>query len=174
VVEGLRELSRSWPKEVHRLNVNSNQQTPGKHFIPYLARVFTAFSFLLLITASASAQSRCRGADTDSDHFIRVINLMMGPNWTEYRTSFRLPLVTSAQVTLVSDSTVCARAGQAMDAHALTVDPAPRPRSTIPLFVFQIGTSYAVVNLLSPNETDADFIYFFGPSWNFTGTSFSQ
>jgi hypothetical protein len=69
--------------------------------MPYLARVFTAFSFLLLITASASAQSRCRGADTDSDHFIRVINLMMGPNWTNYRTSFGLPLVTSAQITLV-------------------------------------------------------------------------
>lgn len=140
----------------------------------YLARTLTAFVFLFLMSDHASAQSRCRAADTDSNHFLRVINRMMGSDWAAYRTSFSLPLVTPTQITLASDSTVCARADQAMDAHARTVDPAPRPASTIPLYVFQIGTSYAVVDLLSPNDNDADFIYFFGPSWNFTGVSFSQ
>lgn len=67
-----------------------------------------------------------------------------------------------------------ARAGQAMDAYARTIDPAPRPASAIPLFVFQIGTSFAVVDLLSPNDNDADFMYFFSPTWDFKGTAFVQ
>ncbi len=143
-------------------------------YMRYLARTFTAVFFLLLASQQGFAQSRCRPHDEDSDHFLRVMNLMMGPSHAGYRTSLSIPLVTAAQITLVTDSTVCARAGQAMDALARTVDPAPRPPSTIPLFVFQIGTSYAVIDLLSPNDNDADFIYFFDPSWNFTGVSFSQ
>lgn len=35
----------------------------------YLARTLTAFVFLFLMSDHASAQSRCRAADTDSNHF---------------------------------------------------------------------------------------------------------
>ncbi|MGI8400224.1 MAG: hypothetical protein ACR2NS_01285 [Gemmatimonadaceae bacterium] len=61
-----------------------------------------------------------------------------------------------------------------MDDFARTMDPTPHPASTIPLYVFQIGTSHAIVDLLSPNDAGADFIYFFGPSWGFTDVAFSQ
>ena len=142
--------------------------------MPYLARTLTVAAFLLLMSDSASAQSRCRAADTNSAHFVRIFNLMMMPEHSISRTSNHLPLVKSSQITLVTESTVCSRAGQAMDSLGHARDGVTRPPSTIPLFVFQIGTSYAVVDLLSPNDNDADLIYFFGPSWNFSGISFSQ
>jgi len=129
---------------------------------------------LTLVPCHGSAQSRCRPADTNSDHFVRIFNLMMLPEHTATRTRKSLPLVTSAQITVVTDSTVCSRAGQAMDSLGYARDGVTRPPSTIPLYVFQIGASYAVVDLLSPNDNDADLIYFFGPSWNSTGISFSQ
>jgi hypothetical protein len=142
--------------------------------MPYLVRTLTAAAFLLLISDSASAQSRCRPADTNSAHFVRIFNLMMMPEHSISRTSNHLPLVKSSQISLVTDSTVCSRAGQAMDSLGYARDGVTRPPSTIPLFVFQIGTSHAVVDLLSPNDNDADLIYFFGPSWRFGGISFSQ
>jgi hypothetical protein len=142
--------------------------------MPYLARTLTAAALLLLISDPATAQSRCRAADANSAHFLRVIGLMMMPEHSISRTSNHLPLVNPSEITLVADSTVCSRAGQAMDSLGHARDGITRPPSTIPLFVFQIGTSHAVVDLLSPNDNDADLIYFFGPSWNFSGISFSQ
>jgi hypothetical protein len=140
----------------------------------HLSRALAAFVVLILVPGHGSAQSRCRAADTNSAHFLRVINMMMSPEHSASRTGNSLPVVTSAQITLVADSTVCSRAGQAMDSLSHARDGVTRPPSTIPLFVFQIGTSHAVVDLLSPNDNDADLIYFFGSSWNFTGISFSQ
>lgn len=140
----------------------------------YRTRTFAVLLVLGCVSAQAAPHNRCRPRDEDSDHFLRVINLMMRPEWASYRASFGLPFVTPKQIVLVSDSTVCANAGRAMDAFARTIDPAPRAPSTIPLFVFQIGTSYAVVDLLSPNTNDADFIYFFDSMWNYKGVSFSQ
>jgi len=99
----------------------------------------------------------------------------MDADMSDFRTSYNIPLVTSSQIILVTDSTTCARAGQAMDAFASTIDPTSRPAATTPLFVFQIGTqSFAVVDLLSPNDNDADFIYLFDSLWNFKGVSFVQ
>jgi hypothetical protein len=142
--------------------------------LPYLARTLTGVALLFLMPDCASAHSRCRPADANSDHFLRVINLMMLPQHSASRTGNGLPLVTSSQITLVADSTVCSRAGKAMDSLGYARDGVKRPPSTIPLFVFQIGTSHAVVDLLSPNDNDADLIYFFGPSWKLSGISFSQ
>ena len=140
----------------------------------YLNKRLTALVCLFLISGPTTAQSRCRPADTNSAHFVRVINLMMMPEHSISRTSNHLPLVKSSEITLVTDSTVCSRAGQAMDSLGHARDGVTRPPSTIPLFVFQIGTSHAVADLLSPNDNDADLIYFFGPSWRFSGISFSQ
>jgi hypothetical protein len=152
----------------------AHARRPRTTSMRYITRAFATMLMLACVSARELAQNRCRPRDEDSDHFLRVINLMMRPDWANYRASFGLPLVTSQQIALVSDSTICATAGQTMDAHARTVDPAPRAPSTVPLFVFRIGTSYAVVDLLSPNTNDADFIYFFDSSWNYKGVSFSQ
>jgi hypothetical protein len=149
---------------------NVDMATPMR----YVAKIFALVLTLGCVSEHAVAHNRCRPRDADSDHFVRVINLMMRPDGANYRASFGLPLASSQQIALVSDSTICAVAGQAMDAYARTVDPAPRAPSTIPLFVFRIGTSYAVVDLLSPNTNDADFIYFFDSTWKYKGVSFSQ
>lgn len=139
----------------------------------------SVIAFLGLAVVSANivgAQTTCHAASGDSDHFLRVIQAMMAADQQPVRTSFSLPLVTSSQISLVSDPSVCARAGQALDslANAWVPRSPPLPPSTTSLYVFQIGTSYAVVDLISPNENDADFVYFFDSLWSYTGVGASQ
>lgn len=123
----------------------------------------------------SDAQTSCRSANAQSDQFKGVITRMMDSDMADFRATYSMPLVTASQIALVADSAVCVSAGQAMDALASTMDPTPRPAATIPLWVYQIGTSYyAVVDTLSPNDNDADFIYLFDSSWNFKGFSFVQ
>ncbi len=127
-----------------------------------------------LTSSDLNGQTTCRAADEDSDHFLRV--LKASNNNPVLRARFSLPLVTPTQITLVSDPVVCARAGEAMIALARTwVPTAPDgPPPTTPLYVFRVGTSYAVVNLDSGNTADADFIFYFSPTWNHTGIGASQ
>lgn len=144
-----------------------------------MRKLQSGFAVLCVLLASSKvvgAQHTCHAASRDSDHFIRVINAMMAPDQQPVRTRFGLSLVTSSQITLASDPTVCTRAGQALDSLARAWVPTSPglPPSTTPLYVFQIGTSYGVVDLDSVNENDADFIYFFGTLWNHTGTAASQ
>jgi len=123
-----------------------------------------------------TAQTTCRAADSESQHFIRVIQAMMTPGSEAHRADRGLPLVSPSQVVLETDPVVCARAGQALAALGRTWDPnAPvLPPSTIALYVIRVGTSYAVIGLESPNDNDADFFFYFGPAWNHTGIGASQ
>jgi hypothetical protein len=139
-----------------------------------LSKPLTVLALLLAVSDRGQAQNRCRAAGWESAQFKGSLTRMMDSDQADVRAHFALPLVTPAQITLVSDSTVCARAGQAMDAYSRTVDPTPRGPSTIQLYVFQVGSSFAVVDTLTPNDADADFIYFFDASWNFTGFAFVQ
>ncbi|MGI8400220.1 MAG: hypothetical protein ACR2NS_01265 [Gemmatimonadaceae bacterium] len=140
----------------------------------YLLKNFTMLALIFAVADHVQAQTPCRTAGWESDQFKGILTRAMDSDMVDFRARYSLPLVTPAQITFVSDSTVCARAGAAMDAFASTFDTTARPASTVPLYVFQVGTSFAVVDLLTPNKSDADFIYFFGPSWNFTGVSFMQ
>jgi hypothetical protein len=144
-----------------------------------MRKLESTFAILCVLLASSKvlgAQHTCHAASGDSNHFLRVINAMMTADQQPLRTTFGLPLVTSSQITLVTDPTVCGRAGQALDSLARAWVPTSPglPPSTTPLYVFQIGTSYGLVDLESANENDADFIYFFGSLWNHTGIGASQ
>lgn len=131
---------------------------------------------LLGFSPTLGAQNTCRAADSHSQHFIRVMQAMMAPEHGPIRTSFALPLVSPSQIVLETDPVVCARAGEALDSLGRTWDPnAPvLPPDTIALYVIRVGTSYAVIDLESQNDNDADFIFYFGPTWNHTGVGVSQ
>ena len=68
------------------------------------------------------------------------------------RKLFMLPRADSAEINLVTDPAVCARAGLAMT-----------PRRVGPLYVFRIRSTYAVV--VERTGADTDGIYYFGPDW---------
>jgi hypothetical protein len=80
--------------------------------------------------------------------------------------AFRLPAVSPADVHLVSDPAICARAGQLMAAQK----PGQPPDTS--LYVYQIGTSFAVID----RHTDGDYdgIYYFDPDWRPSGSEFAQ
>jgi hypothetical protein len=69
------------------------------------------------------------------------------------RKLFMLPRAEPAEINLVTDPAVCARAGLAMT-----------PRKVGPLYVFRIRSSYAVID--DSTGADADAIYYFGPDWD--------
>jgi hypothetical protein len=138
------------------------------------ANALTVVCLLVVASARSEAQSSCRPANFESDAFLGVMKAMMDSDMVEFRSSYSIPLVTPAEISFVSDSTVCANAGVAMDALGLAIDSTSRAPSAISLFVFQIGTSYAVVDLLSHNTNDADFIHIFSSSWVYKGTAFIQ
>ncbi len=133
-------------------------------------------ALLLAWSAPLGAQNTCHPADSQSQHFIRVIKAMMTPEHAPLRTHFRLPLVPPERITIETDPAVCARAGQAIDSLGRSWVPnAPvLPRSTIPLYVVRVGTSYVVIDLISQNDNDGEFFFYFGPSWNHTGIGVSQ
>jgi hypothetical protein len=142
-----------------------------------MSRLATFFSVSLLLLGAAhdaSAQSTCRAADGESARFLGVLTRMMQADEAGLRTSMSVSLVDTSQIVLVTNSTVCVQAGQALDSLAYAINPVTHSPASIPLFVFQIGTSYAIVDLLSPNANDAEFIHFFSSSWQYTGTSFVQ
>jgi hypothetical protein len=81
--------------------------------------------------------------------------------------AFRLPPVSAADIHLVSDSAICARAGEILAAHQ---KPGQPPYTS--LYVYQIGTSFAVID----RHTDGDYdgIYYFDPNWRQSGSEFAQ
>lgn len=137
-----------------------------KSQILWLAPFLIAFTRL-------SAQQTCHRADVNSAHFIQVLLAMMdtAAARTALRTSLQLPVVPASQITLVTDSTVCARAGQAADSvfkvwePSSTLDP-----TTAPLYVIKVGTSYAVTDLNNVDDGESDFVFIFGPLWEYRGS----
>jgi hypothetical protein len=136
-----------------------------KSRILWLAPLLIAFNQL-------SGQQTCHRADVNSTHFIETLVAMMdtAAARTTLRTTLNLPVVAASQITLVTDSAVCARAGQAADSVAkvwepsMTFDPI-----TDPLYVIKIGTSYAVADLNNVGDGEKDFVFIFGPLWEYRG-----
>jgi hypothetical protein len=137
----------------------------------YLATT-VAINFLLCTSPVAvHGQSTCHTADDNSSRVIYILNRIMASDLSAGRDSLGLPLVSPSEVTLVTDSVVCARAGQATDSLVRVWNPTTQvpPNSTNPLYVFKIGTSYGVLDLNSPNEgAHYLFLLFFGALWNYS------
>jgi hypothetical protein len=124
---------------------------------------------LSIASQTSFAQSTCHTADRRSDHFIETVKQLMGADGAAARAHLSLPIVDSSQITLVIDPVVCARAGQALDSlnHAMQPDATIPPPDTLPLYVIQVGTSFAVADLNSQSTGDFDYLLFFGPLWQF-------
>lgn len=136
-----------------------------KSRILWLAPLLIAFNPL-------SAQQTCHTADVNSTHFIETLVAMMdtAAGRTALRTTLNLPVVAASQITLVTDSAVCARAGQAADSVASVWDPTlTLSPTTDPLYVIKVGTSYAVADLNNVDDGDGDFVFIFGPLWEYRG-----
>jgi hypothetical protein len=138
-----------------------------------MRKLFVVLCAFGLLPARAHAQTTCHPNDNWADHFRGALTAMMTPQGASLRTKFALPLVDSSQVSLVSDPVICARAGQALDSLGTAWAPTthgPHP-STGVLYVFRVGTSYAVIFQNSGSDLDGDSIYFFGSSWAYSGVA---
>ncbi len=137
-----------------------------KLFIPLLVSV------VFLVPAGARAQNTCKGADSTSARVIALINKLMAGDQAAARAKFALPLVTSSQIALSANPTLCAQAGTAANALTATWTGTTPPTSSAPLYVFQIGSTFAVVDPAAIGEDPYDVIWFFGVSWNYSGLLF--
>jgi hypothetical protein len=115
------------------------------------------------------AQSTCHAQDQRSDHFIAVVKQMMGPDGAPARAHLGLGIVDTTQILIVSDSAICARAGQALDSLNLALNPGATipPPDTLPLYVLQVGSSFAVADLNYSSTNDFDHLFFFTSLWQF-------
>jgi hypothetical protein len=132
----------------------------------------SALSFCLfcLLPVTLKAQNTCHCPDVNSDHFIYSLNKMMAAEQTAFRAKLSMPLVTSAEIYLVSDSTTCALAGAAADSMVKVWLPNETVSvSSTSLYVIKIGTSYAVADLNSPRTSEFAHVLIFGPRWEYRG-----
>jgi hypothetical protein len=138
-----------------------------------IGKLFLVLCASGLVPAWAYAQTTCHPNGNWADHFRGSLTTMMTPEGASLRTKFALPLVDSSQISLVSDPVVCARAGQALDSLATVWAPTTHGLhpSTGLLFVYKVGTSYAVIYQNSGPDLDGDIIYFFGSSWVYKGVA---
>ena len=128
-----------------------------------------------LLACGGEAKTRCRPSGWESAQYRGVLQRLMDADQANFRAQHKVPLVDPNSITLVSDPAVCEQAGRAMDSFARTIDPHGKHKpSTIPLYVYQVGEMHVVVDLLSPNDNDADFLYFFDDSWKSAGVAFVQ
>jgi hypothetical protein len=117
------------------------------------------------------AQQTCHRADVNSAAFIKGLNAMMDSSQRAFRAKLKMPLVASSTIALVSDPKICARAGFAADSIFKVWEPTAKLGPTHnPLYVIKIGTSFAVADLNSPSDSDGDWVFIFGPSWEYRGS----
>lgn len=137
----------------------------------YYAVIFVIGSTLSATPVMVQAQNACHPSDDNSSRVISMINGLMTPALSAGRDSAGLPLATPAEIMLVTDSVVCARAGRAVDSVVRVWNPNTQvpPGSTAPLYVFKIGSSFGVLDLNSPNQ-DAHriFLLFFSALWGYS------
>ena len=121
-------------------------------------------------SVQVGAQSKtCHAADNESAKVIRAVNALMKPESASLRTRLALPFASPSQIVLVSDSTICAQAGQALDSLARAWAPSqPQPpANSNPLYVVQVGSYFAVVDENGPPPNQSQFIFYFSPLWEF-------
>jgi hypothetical protein len=133
-------------------------------------------SFLLLTASliafhSVTSQQTCHGTDVHSAQFIKTLSAMMDTSRSAMRARLQLPLVSPAQIMVVNDAAVCAQAGLAADSIFKVWEPtATLQPTTDPIYVIRVGTSYAVADLNSPNDSEFDWVFIFGPLWEYRGS----
>lgn len=131
---------------------------------------FIAAAFVVGSAVEAAGQSKtCHGADGESAHVISAVNALMKPESASIRTRFGVPFASASQITLVTDSAVCARAGQALDslARAWAPNQPQPPADSDPLYVVQLGSDFAVVDGTTAPTEHYKLVFYFSPLWEF-------
>jgi hypothetical protein len=135
------------------------------------SRLLWVTPFVLAFHAAAG-QQRCHATDLNSAHFIKTLIAAMDTSGSAFRAKLQLPLVSSSAITLVADPAVCARAGLAADSIFKVWEPtATLDPTTDPIYVIKIGTSYAVIDLNNTDDSDFDWVFIFGPLWEYRGSA---
>lgn len=125
---------------------------------------------VLIAFHSAAGQQTCHAADVNSAHFIQTLKAVMDTSHSVLRAKLNLPLVSPSQITLVTDPAICARAGLAADSIFKVWEPtATLDPTTDPIYVITIGTSFAVADLNNPDDSSFDWVFVFGPLWEYRG-----
>jgi hypothetical protein len=120
---------------------------------------------------AVGGQQKCHAPDLNSAHFIATLNAMMDTSQTAFRAKLQMPLVTSSAISLVRDPAVCAKAGFAADSIFKVWQPAATLGPTTDrIYVIKVGTSYAVADLNSADESEFDWVFIFGPLWEYRGS----
>jgi hypothetical protein len=126
---------------------------------------------LLIAFRPAASQQTCHGADANSDLFIKSLIALMDSSHSATRAKLRLPTVNTSAIKLVTNGSVCARAGLAADSIFKVWEPtAVLGPTTDPIYVIRVGASYAVADLNSPDDSDGDWVFIFGPLWEYRGS----
>ena len=109
-------------------------------------KVFALALFLAVIVAPNKASGQaCKAADATSARVAAEVRRIATTN-NAIRDSLHLPLVTAAQVVLVSDTATCSRVRQALDSMIVTTTSDPINLGPRAIYTIQVGTFYAVVN----------------------------
>lgn len=131
-------------------------------------RVLPILLSVFLVAHPALAQATCHAADEHSADVINQITGMMD-SWVDAQTrsEFGVSLVSPSEITLVSDSATCARAGEVVDSLLHVWHPtATIPPWQAPLYVFKIGSSYATMDRSNPDQPGYG-VMFFTPLWSY-------
>jgi len=127
-----------------------------------------AVVLLTLASLPLQAQSRtCHAANDTSANVIKAVNAMMTPQAGSLRSQAGIPLVSSSEIVLVTDASICARAGQALDSLAYAWAPTQpaSPANSDALYVIQLGSDYAVVDPPSAKLEHFGLILYFSGVW---------
>ena len=134
----------------------------------YFRRLILGMSVLSFCfsTRAVAQGATCHSADAVSSSLLGLFKKLMGAD-SGYRKSLGLYQTPDSAITLVTNPTVCARAGQAVDSVSLADDSTQSlPPYSHPIYVFRIGSSYGVRNSPAPNQHH-DFVMFFGTLWQY-------
>lgn len=138
-----------------------------------MLRLDTALLALLVASAASGATREpavggtCAPRDARSERLVANFKAFVGKNdmgGTIEKTTMGVKAVTPAQVALVADKAICAKAAEAFDKRLI---PALK-RPTYALYVVTLGSSYGVEDTTLP-QAGFETAYVFDGNWKYVG-----
>lgn len=128
-------------------------------------QLIVAISAVAAATSATAASGACAQKDEKSDRIIARFKAFVGKNdmgGTIEKTTMGVKDVTPAQVALVTDKAICAKAAAAFDTRQL------EKRSSYTLYVLTLGSSYAVEDT-KVLQAGYEVAYIFDSNWKYIG-----
>lgn len=131
-----------------------------------------AFFCVAAMPLRLSAQSACLPSDSRSASLVAGLQNISDTNSvadTVVRRKLGIPAVPATQIYLVSDTTTCSRARQALDSLVHATNPSAPALSFPSIYVFAVGAAIAVDLPANPNAPGRPVMLFDGTTWRFLG-----